>query len=53
MPLEQTTTKKIVDLEYKQNPKIMYYLNLCSKIIELSYDLDFFRNNSDANLNKS
>lgn len=51
-PLKQTTAKKMT-LECKQDPKIMYYTNLCCKIIELSYTLDLFWNTSDANLDKS
>lgn len=52
-PIKANYCQKTVNLENKQNPKIMYYTNLCCKIIELSYSLDLFWKTSDANLDES
>lgn len=52
-PIKANYHQKKVNLEYKQTPKIVYYTNLCCKIIELSYRLGLFWNTSDANLGKS
>lgn len=42
IPLKKTAAKK-VNFECKQPPKIMYYNNVCCKIIKLSYSFVFLK----------